>query len=298
MTYVLFVADKFSDELRSKKDRFPGGAERTDEAAIEACPYPVKQIVWDKLEESLIQASVLVVVGNSGSAKASHFAMLTKFRKHVLFEHDVRICHWRGNFPVAAEPMHRFSHKCLCPHLGMRDLFESALGVIYLTELQKKYYDENRFFNDYGRSAILGSSLFDAEFLDYVDNVSANVDKKDTLIPGTSTKIKGAKQAESRCKEKGWKFTKVKNFTPKEVWEAMHKAERFVYLPIGLEPAGRMPVEARLLGCEVIVNENVGVAEDPIWKLDDTEFERVLRKQPDYFWTLVGGFSPSFKNLE
>ncbi len=296
MEYVLFIADKFSDELRSKKDRFPGGAERTDEAAIEACPYPVKQIIWSKLQPTLIEDSLLVVVGNSGSAKPSHFEMLAKYRKHVLFEHDIRICYWRGNFPVAAEPIHRFSHRCLCPHRGMRHLFESALGVIYLTHLQKKYYDENRFYNDFGRSAILGSSLFDSEFLDYVDNTSAAEKNESTLIPGTSTKIKGAKQAQAYCEKKGWEFTKVKNFTPKEVWEAMHKAKRFVYLPIGLEPAGRMPVEARLLGCEVIVNENVGVAEEEVWKQNDEDFDRFLRAQPRRFWKLVGAFSTDFRN--
>ncbi len=295
MEYVLFVADKFSDEMRSRSDLFPGGAERTDEAAIQACPYQVKKVKWERLSEKMIKDSIVVIVGNSGDAKSKHLEMLTRFRKHVLFEHDVRICNWRGNFPVALEPIHRFSHRCCCRHAEWRPVFQSALGVIYLTKLQKKYYDDNYFFRGHGKSEILGSSLFDEEFLQYVEQKSCStLCNEGTLVPGTSTKIKGAKQAQRFCKEKGWEFTKIRNFTPRQVWDAMSNAKRFVYLPIGLEPAGRMPVEARLLGSDVIVNEHVGVAGEEIWKLEDTEFVEAIRKQPHRFWKLVRDLSPDF----
>lgn len=292
--FVLFIADKFSNENRSENDRFPGGAERTDDAAIEACPYPVLKCLWADLSETEIEKSHLIIVGNSGSAKKSQLNLLAKYKKHILFEHDLRICHWRGNFPASLEPIHRFSHRCICPHADQKNMFETALGIIYLTELQKSYYLRNPFFSSTRPHAILASSLFKKDFLEYAHNLSSKNKKTGTLIPGTKTKIKGSKNAEVRCKKEGWKFTKIINLTPPEVWEAMANAERFVYLPMGLEPAGRMPVEARLLGCKTVVNTHVGVAEDRLWKLDDNNFRKQISKQADFFWEIVRTFFPEF----
>lgn len=61
----------------------------------------------------------------------------------------------------------------------------------------------------------------------------------------------------------------------------MNRARIFAHLPRWLEPMGRTPVEAALCGCEVILNDHVGVASYPReWWTDPDE----VRRAPDRFW--------------
>jgi glycosyltransferase involved in cell wall biosynthesis len=60
-----------------------------------------------------------------------------------------------------------------------------------------------------------------------------------------------------------------------------NRARIFAHLPRWLEPMGRTPVEASLCGCEVIVNDRVGVVSYPREVWTDPE---VVRTAPDRFW--------------
>jgi hypothetical protein len=48
-----------------------------------------------------------------------------------------------------------------------------------------------------------------------------------------------------------------------------------------------MPVEARFLGCEVVVNANVGVAGEPWWGSDDETALDFVRRGPGRFWQIA-----------
>lgn len=61
----------------------------------------------------------------------------------------------------------------------------------------------------------------------------------------------------------------------------MNRAKTFAHLPRWLEPMGRTPVEAALCGCEVVLNDRVGVASYPRELWTDPE---QIRQSPDRFW--------------
>lgn len=60
-----------------------------------------------------------------------------------------------------------------------------------------------------------------------------------------------------------------------------NRARTFAHLPRWLEPMGRAPVEAALCGCEVVLNDRVGVASYPREVWTDPE---VVRTATDRFW--------------
>ena len=51
-----------------------------------------------------------------------------------------------------------------------------------------------------------------------------------------------------------------------------------------------MPVEARFLGCEVVVNRHVGVTGETWWRLPDAQALEVLKDAGPRFWRLVCRF--------
>ena len=139
MPRVLFLADQFSDVTRSRHEKHPGGAELTDAAALQACPWPVTTRRFKDLSPGESSTYDIIVVANSHAATRQQLAEIAGTSRHVAFEHDLRVCRWRGNFPKSIDPAHRRSHRCWCPHPESRDFFGSA-RVIFLTALQERIF--------------------------------------------------------------------------------------------------------------------------------------------------------------
>lgn len=285
---VLFVADKFRDEPRDERSPYPGGAEMTDAALIEACPWKLEGVRIKDLKRAHLSDFDVHVLGNLSQASGQQIRDFCDSGRHILFEHDVRICRFRGNFPEAWEPVHRFGQRCYCPHFYLRPLYRSASGVIYLTHRQMAVFHRNPFFSC-SREFVLGGSAMDKMFFKRVKRFHDNKSdrKAGTCIAYSRGPIKGYKQALEYCQKKGLDPIILMDLKPDEILDQFERTKQFVFLPLALEPAGRMPLEARFLGCEVLVNKHVGVAGENWWKLDDSQALDIARDIPNRFWKLV-----------
>jgi len=289
VTRVLFVADQFADATRSRVERHAGGAELTDEAAIRACPWQISTTTFRNLnhrDEQLAKSDV-IIVGNSETATPDQLLSIARTGRHVTFEHDLRICRWRGNFPSGRDVAHRMLQRCWCPHLTQRELFDRARGAIFLTRLQESYYRRNPFFAC-PATHVLGSSLFGRALLDAAAaTASMSHERAGASVFASPHPVKGYRQALRYCRKRGLVAREIRGLSPAQVLEHFAASRRFVYLPIGPEWAGRMLVEARLLGCGVVTNELVGVAGEDFWQGDRSTALSFLADGPRRFWGLV-----------
>jgi hypothetical protein len=286
---TLLIADRFAESHRDTLSRYPGGAEQTDQAIIAAAPWPVERVTSQEATPTLIESFDLHLVGNLQQARPELLNALARQGRHVMFEHDLRICYRRGNFPGALDPIHRWLSRCICPHHRLRPVMASSLGMIFLTHLQLSVYRLNPFFRP-PAIRVLGSSAFGQHFFDRVARVrneSPRRDRQGTCIAYSAHRIKGYPAALSYCRERGIEPQVVRNLGPMEVLDLLQRCRSFVFLPTQMEPAGRMPVEARFLGCEVVTNRHVGVAGESWWHLPDTQALDVLRDAGPRFWRLV-----------
>ncbi|AWV89312.1 hypothetical protein [Bradymonas sediminis] len=286
---VLFLADQFSNAPRTAGASHPGGAELTDDAAIEACPWPVEIAKAADFDPARLDDFDVHVIGNFERAPSRLIRALAARGRHVMFEHDLRVCQWNGNFPIAWEKIHRQTQRCICPHPGFSALYKTALGTIFLTHRQLAVYQKNPFF-ELGPHQVLGSSLMNQAFFERVDAVRAQAEQTrdiDTAVIYSRHKIKGVKEAIEYCEARGVEPFVIRDMTPEGVLDTFSRTRRFVYLPAGLEPAGRVLVEARFLGASVISNPNAGVAGESWWNLDDAAALEVLRDAPARFWRFI-----------
>lgn len=284
MTRVLFVADRLAVDDRTEREARPGGAELTDRAAIEACPWPIVVRRFAELSRGDLDAE-LIVVSNAVTATAAQLNAIARTGRHVLFEHDVRICLWRGDYPRASDPGHRWLHRCACAAGPWGAVVDGALGVIYLTRLQREHALANPGWRP-AREAILGSSLLCARTLERLE-APATRPRSHTAIAWSPHPIKGHAIAWDYCRARGWPVRMIRQASHEDTLELMKASERFVHLPLGLEPAGRTPVEARLAGCEVVTNAHVGVALEPLWSMERAAAVDCLSEAPARFWRTV-----------
>jgi hypothetical protein len=288
MTRVLFLADQFSDTTRGPTEGHPGGAELTDDVAIRACPWPLTKRTFRALNaepDGFLNGFDVIVVGNSETASRAQLLLVAASQRHVLFEHDLRICRFRGNFPVGRDALHRTLQHCWCPHLELRALFDGARGTLFLTRLQERYYRDNPFFAC-ENTRILGSSLFGAELLEAGGTVTPRA-RAGTSVFASRHAVKGYREALRHCRQHDIAPFEIRDLSPAAVLELFARSQRFVYLPIGPEWAGRMVVEARVLGCEVVANQHVGVVGEPFWSEQRGPALAFLAAGPARFWRLV-----------
>ena len=285
---VLFIADKFDDEPRDGVSGFPGGAELTDAAIIDASPHETAKKKIREVTRTDLDSHDLIIIGNSKTMTSGQLRYISADTRYILFEHDMRICRYDGDFLRARkEPVHYYFKKCICPHIDLRKLYRNSLGTIFLTKKQYNVYRQNPFFR-VQNVEILGCSAFDGNFLKRAGNTGARRGKRSGWAVFYSPHpVKGTRQSEAYCSDRGIIPVRIFDMMPDDVYSVFENSEQFVYLPAGIEWAGRMPVEARLLGCKVVVNENVGVTGEPWWEMDDAAALNFVRDTPARFWRLV-----------
>ncbi len=291
MTRVLFIADQTAAVTRTPDAGYPGGAELTDAAAIEACPWPVEVEVTDQVDPRHLDEFDLHIIGNLGFSKsrADLFNAFHRLGRHVLFEHDVRMCLWRGTFPKSFEYFHRHDHRCVCPHPHLRDLYDSALGTLFLTHRQREHCRRNPFFKA-PRSLVIGSSLMNRDFFERVERFRADPPpiEHEMTIAYSSCPRKGYEEAMDYCRRQGIEEPMIiRDLQPPEVLDVLERSRQFVFLPLGLEPGGRMLLEARFLGCDIVGNRTIGVCGESWWNLDDPSALQIVGDAPHRFWRLV-----------
>jgi hypothetical protein len=286
---VLFVADYFADFARDPNNFWIGGAEQTDAAVIAACPWPIERAPVRELVKCRPDDFDLLVLGNLETSTAADCEMLTRRGRHVLFEHDYRMCRYRGDPRHGL--MHRITGRCVCRQRRFGKLFESALGAVFLTRLQLERYRLNPFLRLPATEVLGGSAMGDAFFENVRSLRARQVPKQGTLVVHSKAAIKGYQAALAYCKAHGIEPDIVENASPREMLERLARAEQLVFLPAWYEPASRLAVEARFLGCRVVSNHRLGVAGEPWWDQPDEVGLELLRTVPQRFWETVERFA-------
>ena len=123
---------------------------------------------------------------------------------------------------------------------------------------KKRYYDRYNFL-DQTPSTVL-SSVFDDNtfaFIKMLKQKYKDVERKEWIVLGSNSWIKGYEDALVWCKNNKIDPTIVWNKPYTEVLEKLAQAKGFVYLPKGGDTCPRMVIEAKLLGCELHLNDHV-----------------------------------------
>ena len=286
---ILFLADQFVNAMHVSKLHYPGGAEQTDEAILAASPAPVERASVQTIDPDTIARFELIVCGNLQRAAPRLLAALSKHGRHVLFEHDYRMCRYRGNYDRGL--LHRVLDRCVCRQKRFGALFASALGVVFLTARQLREYEKNPYLS-LGEHAVLGCSVMGEGFFVRVErHWQERPAKRGTVVVHAEDRITGFRESLAWCRARGIEPEILRGYGPERLLDALSRAERLVFLPRWVEPASRLVVEARLLGCEVIGNERVGVMGEPFWAGSDAAALEHLKDASARFWRLIGGFS-------
>ena len=282
---IVFVADMFAED-------YVGGAELTTEALIESSPLEVfkvksKDVTMETLESG---HGKYWVFGNFTGMNPELMPAVVANLNYSILEYDYKYCKYRS--PEKHESIEQTPCDCHTQMTGklISAFMYGANSLWWMSEAQQsRYHTLFPFLAE--RENVVLSSVFSEEFwiaTKLLKEKYKDVERKGWIVLGSPSWIKGMQAAEAWCQENNKDYEVLWNIPYDEVLEKLAQAEGFVYLPEGGDTCPRMVIEAKLLGCELHINDHVQHAKE-IWfdTEDPFDTEAYLYAARDRFWNSI-----------
>ena len=283
---IIFVADLFVED-------YVGGAELTSEALIESSPFKVQKLHSSKVNLSTLTqgTSKHWIFGNFAQLNPELIPSIVANIKYSVLEYDYKFCKFRSPEKHEAAT----SQKCDCHDKINGKLISAfyygAQSLWWMSEAQKqKYLSLFPFLAE--KTNIVLSSVFSSTTLAYIKHLKKNADvkneRKGWIVLGSDSWVKGAQAAKNWCEENKKDHEVVWNLSYDKLLEKLSSSEGFVYLPAGADTCPRMVIEAKLLGCQLHLNDNVQHAKEEWFDTSDlASVEEYLLAAPTIFWKSI-----------
>jgi len=282
---IIFVADLFVED-------YVGGAELTSEAIIKSSPLRTfkiksKDVTLETLESGYDKHWIF---GNFADLDANLIPSIVANLSYSILEYDYKYCKWRS------PQKHEFAENKPCDDASSTQgklisaFMYGAKNLWWMSEEQMDHYHKLYPFLGERPNTVLSSVFDDAFFVEVkrLRALSENSTRKGWLVLGSSSWVKGADDSEKYCKDNGLDYEIVWNLPYADILKKLSEAEGLVYLPKGWDTCPRMVIEAKLLGCKIIINENVQHAKEEWFNTENLlEIEEYLYGARHLFWTSI-----------
>lgn len=281
---VIFVSDYYVNEL-------VGGAELTTEALIQSSPFPVVRLKSNEITMEILEKyhTNHWIFGNWVMIDFNLIPTIIANMTYSILEYDYKLCQYRS--PEKHKLVTGSDCDCVDSNWGklVGAFFLGAKTIWWMSERQQQRYLQS--YPDLAnRHQSVLSSVFSEDFWVKLQELKDNpvAERSGWLVLGSSSWIKGTQQATKWCEDNDKQYKVLQGLTPDQVLEEMSKAEGFVYLPEGGDTCPRVVIEAKLLGCQLHINEHVEHAtEDWFTSSDPLDTESYLYAARETFWNGV-----------
>lgn len=267
---VIFVADMFVED-------YVGGAELTTQALIDSAPFEVHKIKSSMVTMETLRQGMnkFWVFGNFAQLNPQLIPSIVANLRYSVLEYDYKYCSHRS----PEKHLSNTGTPCNCHDQVNGKLISAfyygAMCLWWMSEKQKQRYHALFPFLAEKDNVVL-SSVFSYDTLAKLKILRSNVkdsEREGWIVLGSQSWIKGFDDAVAWCKKNEKKYEIVWNLPYEQLLQKLAGAEGFVYLPKGGDTCPRMVIEAKLLGCKLVINEHVQHAcED--W-FDTNDYERI-----------------------
>ena len=280
---VVFVSDMFSEDHL-------GGAELTTDALIDASEdlkvfrLHAKNVTLDLLAQG---SAKYWIFGNFASLNMDLIPTIVSNLNYSIVEYDYKYCRYRSPEKHASAE----GEECNCQN-EMQGKMISAFyygsnSLFWMSEKQMLHYHTMFPFLSTSNNTVL-SSIFRKTTLDYMKSLRQEKREDSWKIIGSTSWIKGVPEAEKYCNKSNLKYDIIFGVDHQEVLKRLSTSEGMIFLPMGGDTCPRAVIEAKLLGCKLILNENVQHASEKWFDTDDLdEIELYLRNRPHVFWKKI-----------
>jgi len=287
---IVFVSDLFSaDHL--------GGAELTTDALIDSSPYNVFRLHSKYVSEQTLSSGInkYWIFGNFSGMDFNLIPTIIANLKYSIVEYDYKYCTYRS----PEKHLEIESINCNC-HNEMHGKMVSALfygskSIWWMSQGQMEKYHSLFPFLTSKTNTVL-SSVFDEDFFHFISTiVEENKDiKRDAwLVVRSDSWVKGTDASINHCESNDLNYEVVSGLSYPDLLRKLSVSKGLVFLPMGSDTCPRLVIEAKLLGCDLVINENVQHSREDWFNTPD------MKKTLEYLYSARERFWLGIKeNLE
>ena len=282
---VIFVSDFFSNEVQ-------GGAELTSEALISKSPVKVQKIKSNHVNLRLLEEGQDChwIFGNYANLDPQLIPTIVANISYSIIEYDYKFCKYRS----IEKHKDAEGTDCDC-HDNMQGKIVSAFmygakSLWYMSEKQQEIFESRFPFLSEINNTVLSSTFSDETFaaLKVLREENKNTPKEKWMVLGSNSWIKGTEDAIQWCHDNNHDYEVLTGLTYSECLKKLATAKGLVFLPKGGDTCPRIVIEAKLLGCDLHLNENVQHKDEEWFNTSDTlTTESYLYAARDLFWNGV-----------
>lgn len=276
----VFVSDLFIED-------YVGGGELTTEAIIDKTIMPVLKIHASKVTPQIVEAlkDRHWIFGNFSALNMETILYCCKNLKYSVIEYDYKYCIYRlPQKHIAA------TGSCNCEnteHGKLVSIFLArAQSLWFMSEAQRDFYYEKFPFLNKETTHVLSSVFSDQT----IENILSKqtFERNDTwLIQNSNSWVKGTDDAIKYAEENNLKYELFGGIKHEEVLDKFSKYKGFIFLPKSFDTCPRTVIEAKLLGCELITNENVQHKEEEWFTGNNEVVLDYLSSRVNFFWNEI-----------
>lgn len=265
---------------------YVGGAELTTEAIISDSLLPVQKAHSQFIDVQIMERhkDKIWIFGNFSNLNERCILYAAKNLNYFVLEYDYKYCEFRS------PEKHVSAHGvCNCENNRRAKLisafYKKALTTWFMSENQRQKYISKFSFLNSDNIKVL-SSVFSRQTLDVLENTNIQEKNNKWIILNSPSWIKGVSTAVEYAKENNLDYELVWGLEHSEFLAKMAKSKGVIYLPPGGDTCPRFIIEAKILGCELIINENVQHKNEPWFNSRDSILE-YLKERTNVFWGAV-----------
>lgn len=265
---------------------YVGGAELTSEAIIQDSLIPVIKLHSQRVTTKFMDCNKdkFWIFGNFSAMKEECIMFAVKNLDYSILEYDYKYCIYRS-----PEKHILASGSCDCHgnrHGKIVSVFyANSKTTWFMSEKQRRKYCEKFPFLDNPKCKVL-SSVFSMETMDFINSLDCSKKNDNWIILDSQSWVKGKAEALHYAQSNGLKYELVWGLEYKELLKKLACSKGLIYVPPGGDTCPRLIIEAKLLGCELILNDNVQHKDEPWFETKETTLE-YLRDRTKVFWSTL-----------
>ena len=283
----VFVSDRFADQA-------PGGAELSLQAVIDSTPADYIKLNAADVSLGLIEKlqDKTWIFSNFTSLDKTLIPVVARDLKYYFIESDYKYCEHR--LPQLCQ-IFNGCEDCDCVEKESGQLIklfcDNAQLLFFRSEKQREHHLSALALNK--KKTRIMSAVFTSEILDLLQEMRTTfADKKVDVwvISSSPSWVKGHQASKKWCEENKKNVFELHGRSYTESLACLAQARGLCALPPGYDTCPRMVIEAKLLGCDLELNDNVLHAKEHWFDTDDLEVvDTHLRSVIPSFWEAVTG---------
>lgn len=274
---IVFVSDVFAED-------YIGGAELTTEGILTGTDLPLIKVRSGQINSQVIETlkDRYWVFGNFAGLHPNLILECTKKLTYSVIEYDYKFCKFRLPEKHAAA-----EGECNCHDETQGKLislfYHNAKSLWFMSAAQMEIYLDHFPFLRKSTTEVL-SSIFDPKALDTFTRLRSNKKNEKWLIQDSDSWVKGTEDAIAYARKNNLPYETFRGVSYEQMLAKFSTSKGFIFLPRGGDTCPRTVIEAKMLGCELILNENVQHKDEEWFSGTVEDSHTYLSGRVKYFW--------------